>query len=96
MKGRSAVSNPAEAPPPGGRVEEKTKAGALAAYIAAFVLFAILTSTATDLSFLPDWLETLLYPLIPAVVSFLASYLKNHKPGRLSLSAKRAAAIDRV
>lgn len=74
-----------------GAVESKTKAGALSAYAGAFVLFAILTSTATDLSFLPDWLETLLYPLVPALVAFLGSYLKSHQPGQLSLSALKAA-----
>ncbi len=85
------MSNPAEAPPPAGAVEEKTKAGAVAAYIAAFALFAVLTNSSTDLTFLPDWLETVIYPLLPALVSFLASYLKSHRPGKLSLSAKRAA-----
>jgi hypothetical protein len=78
-------------PAPAGPVETKTKAGALATYAGAFVLFAILTNTATDLSFLPDWVETLIYPLIPALASFLGSYLKSHKPGQLSLSARRAA-----
>jgi hypothetical protein len=57
------VSNPAVAPPPAGAVETKTKAGAIAAYVSALVLFALLTSTSTDLTFLPDWLETLIYPM---------------------------------
>jgi hypothetical protein len=74
-----------------GAVEAKTTAGALSAYAGAFVVFAILTSTATDLSWLPDWFETLLYPLIPTIVAFLGSYLKAHKPGKLSPSAIRAA-----
>lgn len=74
-----------------GPIETKTKAAAWFAYAGAFVLFAILTSTATDLSFLPDWLETLIYPLIPAVVALLGSYMTAHKPGQLSLSAIRAA-----
>jgi len=74
-----------------GPVESKTTAGALAAYAGAFVLFAILTSTATDLSFLPDWLETIIYPLVPALVGFLGAYVKAHKPGQLSVSALRAA-----
>jgi hypothetical protein len=74
-----------------GPVETKTKAGALGAYAGAFVLLAVLTNTTTDLSFLPDWLETLVYPLLPTVVAFLAAYVKKHKPGQLSLSARRAA-----
>lgn len=79
-------------PQPGpGKVEEKTKVGAIATYAGAFLLFAVLTNTATDLSFLPDWLETIIYPALPALASFLGSYLKSHKPGRLSLSARRAA-----
>ncbi len=77
------------APSPG-KVETKTSAGAWATYVGAFVLFAVLTSTATDLSFLPDWLEVALYPVLPALASFLGSYLKSHHPGRLSLSARRA------
>lgn len=81
----------AEPAQPAGPVEAKTKAGAIATYVGAFLLFAILTSTATDLSFLPDWLETLLYPLLPTLAGFLGSYLKSHEPGKLSLSAIRAA-----
>lgn len=74
-----------------GPVESKTTAASYAAYAGAFVLFAILTSTATDLSFLPDWLETIVYPLVPALVALLGGYMKNHKPGQLSDSALRAA-----
>lgn len=77
-----------------GRVEEKTKAGAWVAYVGAFVLFAVLTNTATDLTFLPDWLETIVLPLVPAVASLLGGYLKNHKPGRMSRSA--IAAVNRT
>lgn len=77
------------APSPG-RVEAKTTAGAWTTYAGAFVLFAILTNTATDLSFLPDWLEVVVYPAVPALASFLGSYLKSHRPSRLSLSARRA------
>jgi hypothetical protein len=76
---------------PAGPVEAKTRAGAYAAYAGGFLLLAILTTVCTDLSFLPDWLETLLYPLIPALIGFLGSYMKSHEPGRLSLSAIRAS-----
>lgn len=81
----------ASMPADSGAVETKTTAGALSAYAGAFVLFAILTSTATDLSWLPDWVEVLLYPLVPTIVAFLGSYMKSHKPGKLSLSAVVAA-----
>jgi hypothetical protein len=88
-------SYPSDAFPTGpepapGKIEAKTKFGAYATYAGAFVLFAILTNTTTDLTFLPDWLETLIYPLVPALASFAGSYLKSHKPGAMSLSAKRA------
>jgi hypothetical protein len=88
-------THPSDAYPTGpqpepGKVETKTKAGAVVSYVGAFLLFAWLTNTTTDLSFLPDWLETALYPLVPALASFAGSYLKNHRPGRLSLSARRA------
>lgn len=76
--------------PDPGKVEAKTQAAAWSAYVGAFLLFALLTNTATDLSFLPDWLETILYPAVPALVAFLGGYLKSHRPGRLSLSARRA------
>ncbi len=85
------MSNPAEAPPAGGgAVETKTSAGAIWAYVGAMLLFAILTSTETDLTPLPDWLETFLYPIIPGLVGFLGSYLRSHKPGQMSSSAYRA------
>jgi hypothetical protein len=78
-------------PEPGpGKVEAKTTAAAWSTYAGAFVLFAILTNTATDLSFLPDWVETLVYPAVPALAAFLGGYLKSHKPGKMSLSARRA------
>lgn len=74
-----------------GPVEAKTKAGAIATYAGAFVLFAILSATGNDPSFLPSWANTILLPLVPALLGFLASWLKAHKPGELSASALRAA-----
>lgn len=81
---------PAGPAPKMGSLEAKTKAGAWSAYFGAMVLFAVLTSTATDLTFLPDWVETLVYPAIPAAVALLGSWLKSHRPGQMSASAKRA------
>lgn len=77
--------------PTAGPVETKTKAGAYATYVGAVLVFAVLTNTTTDLSFLPDWVETLLYPLIPALASLLGSYMTSHKPGQMSASAQYAA-----
>jgi hypothetical protein len=78
---------------PDGPVEEKTKAGALATLAGAFILFTVLSSVTTDMiASWPDWVETPLYSLILAGASFAGAYLKSHKPGRLSLSALRAAA----
>lgn len=91
MTNEAYPTGPAPSP---GRIEEKTKAGAWVAYVGAFVLFAVLTNTTTDLSFLPDWLETLVYPLIPALAGLVGAYLKNHKPGRMSRSA--IAAVNRT
>lgn len=88
MSGEAYPTGPQPSP---GRVEQKTKFGAYATYAAAFVVFAVLTNTATDLSFLPDWVETIIYPLVPAAASWLGSYLTSHKPGRLSRSALAAA-----
>lgn len=81
------LTGPAPVP---GSTEAKTKAGAITTYLVAAALFALLTGTTTDLSSLPDWLETLAYPLVPAAASWAGSYLKSHEPGRLSLSARRA------
>jgi hypothetical protein len=91
MTDPTVVPDPQPPAAPAGAVELKTKAAAWSAYGGAFILFAILTSTATDLSFLPDWVEVVLYPLVPTIVAFLGGYLKAHKPGHLSLSAVRAA-----
>lgn len=74
-----------------GPVEAKTKAGALATYAGAFVLFAILGATGNDPSFLPAWASAVLLPLVPTLLGFLASWLKSHKPGEMSASALRAA-----
>jgi hypothetical protein len=91
MSNEAYPTGPAPSP---GRVEEKTKVGAYATYAGALILFAVLTNTATDLTFLPDWLETIVLPLVPAIASLLGSYLKNHKPGRMSRSA--VVAVNRT
>lgn len=79
-----------------GAVEAKTKFGALGAYLGAFALLTVLSSTTTDMvADLPDWLETPVYSVLAAATAFLTAYLKNHKPGQLSLSALRAARVRR-
>jgi hypothetical protein len=79
--------------PADGPVEEKTKAGAWTTLAGAFILFTVLSSVTTDMiESWPDWIETPLYSVILAAASFTGAYLKSHKPGKLSLSALRAAA----
>lgn len=85
----------ANAPEPttgAGPVESKTTFGAVGAYVGAFLLLTVLSSTSTDMIHdWPDWIETPVYALIAGATAFLSAYLKSHKPGKLSLSALRAA-----
>lgn len=74
------------------KTERKVKAGALASYVAAAVGLAVLSTSATDLiDGWPDWVEVLVYPLVPAALSWLTGYVTKNRPGYLSPSTVAAA-----
>lgn len=94
LRKEPVMSDPVLDPVPAGpgKVETKTKFGALGAYLGAVLLLGVLTSSSSDLvNALPDWLETIVYPALPAATAFLAAYVKSHRPGLLSRSARVAA-----
>jgi hypothetical protein len=79
-----------------GAVETKTKAASLAAFVVSTVALSWISSVDTDMiKSLPDWLETLAYAALASGVVYLTAFNTKHKPGKLSLSALRAAARSR-
>ena len=79
-----------------GSVETKTKMASLAAFIVSTIGLSWLASVDTDMiNSLPDWLEAPAYGLVAAAVVYLTAFNTKHKPGKLSLSALRAAAKSR-
>ena len=72
--------------------ETKVKLASLATYIASTAGLALLGIYATDYSdSLPDWLEAVLYPLVPALAALLTGYQAKNKPADLSDSTLDAA-----
>lgn len=66
-----------------GPVEKKVTWSALGAYVAGVVVLAVLQLVGADptlISGMPDWLEAVLVPMIPAVVSFVGGYVARHTP----------------
>ena len=71
--------------PPANRqpVEKKVTWAAIGTYLGGVALLAVCTAVGSDpglISGLPDWLESLLLPLVPAAVSFLGGYTAKHTP----------------
>jgi hypothetical protein len=69
-----------------GPVEAKVKASTIASYIGAFLLTALANGVQDEDHALilgnafPEWLETLLLPLLPALASFAAGWAARHTP----------------
>lgn len=68
-------------------VEPKVKAGTLASYVATFLLAALVNGVQDEdhavlLGTMPEWLETLLLPLLPALATLAAGYLAKHQHRR--------------
>lgn len=64
-------------------VETKVKAATLATYLVSVAGLAIVNTVAGDASLLgplPDLLEALIVPLLPAAAAFLAGYQARHTP----------------
>lgn len=71
---RAAVRSP---------IEKKVTAGAVVAYLVSLAGLAIVNAVTGDASLLgplPDWLETILVPIVPALGSLLAGYNAHHTP----------------
>lgn len=83
-------------PSASGATETKTWAATFAAFIVSLAGLTLLSSVDTDMiKSLPDWMETGAYSLIAGATVWLTSYNTAHKPGKLSLSALRAARASR-
>lgn len=75
-----------------GKVETKVKAATFGAYLASTAGLIFLSTTATDLvKSLPDWLEVIVYPVIPGAIAFLSGYQAKSKAGSLARSTIDAA-----
>jgi hypothetical protein len=94
----SDIDNPIpDAGSASGAVELKTKAASFVAFVVSLAGLTLLSSVDSDMiKSLPDWLETPVYSLLSSALVFLASYNTKHKPGKLSLSAIRAARQSRT
>lgn len=80
-----------------GAVETKTKIMSLAAFVLSTLALSWISSVDSDMiKSLPDWLETVAYSALGAGALFFTGYQTKHKPGKLSLSALRAARDSRV
>lgn len=61
--------------------ELKVKASTLAAYAGSTVALAVLNGVSADasvISGMPDWLEALLLPAVPALAAFVAGWRARH------------------
>lgn len=65
------------------KAEPKVKAATAGAYLGLLAVLTVLQTVSGNLdliSFLPDWLETFLIPLIPGLVAYVAGYVAKHAP----------------
>lgn len=64
-------------------VEKKVTWATVGSYLAGVALLALLNTVADDPSLiagLPDWLEAIVLPLLPGIVTFAAGYFAHHTP----------------
>jgi hypothetical protein len=69
-------------PPPAPAVESKVKVASIATYLGLLALLAILNGVSdTNLvTGLPDVVEVLVAPMIPAAIGLVAGYVAKHTP----------------
>lgn len=70
-------------PAPSKPIEKKVTWSAVGTYLGGVALLAVLNAVNSDASLisgLPDWLEAIVLPLIPGVVSFASGYFARHTP----------------
>lgn len=71
------------APAPKKPIEKKVTWSAAGAYLAGLVGLAVLQLVGADptlISGMPDWLEAIILPMVPAAISFLTGYNAKHTP----------------
>lgn len=64
-------------------IETKVKAGTAATYLASVAALAVIgavSDTPLLISGLPDLLESIILPVLPALVAFFAAYKAKHTP----------------
>lgn len=74
---------PVPAPPAKRPVEKKVTVGAVLAYLGGLAVMAVLNAVSTDqglISALPAWAESLVVPIVPAVISFVGGWFAKHTP----------------
>lgn len=74
------MTTPVTTPAP---VEKKVKAATLATYFGSVALLAVLGAVNSDpllISGFPDWIEAILIPVLPALVTFFTAYRTKHTP----------------
>lgn len=77
--------------PSKGKTEWKVKAATLGTYLVTLAATIFLSTTATDfVHALPDWLESIVYPALVAVVTLLSGRAARTRPDALSPSTIEA------
>jgi hypothetical protein len=74
------MTTPVTIPAP---VEKKVKAATIATYFGSVAILAILGAVSNNpllISGLPDWIEAIVIPVIPALVTFFTAYRTKHTP----------------
>lgn len=62
-------------------VERKVTAASAGSYLGLLAALTVLQAISADLdliAFLPDWLETLVIPLLPGLIAYVAGYRARH------------------
>jgi hypothetical protein len=62
-------------------IETKVKAATAATYLgvaALLAVFGVISDNPLLISGLPDWVEALIIPLVPTLITFLSAYNANH------------------
>lgn len=87
----ASMTNNVQLPAPASRTEWKVRAAALATYVVSLAGVVLLDTTVTDyVHALPDWLESVIYPMIPALGALLAGRAAKTRPDYLSPSTVTA------